>query len=718
MLNLINRFTILQALEVADITDNGIIIKHTMCDICTPGPHCGVDAYVKDGRIIKLEGTKGFPSNDGKLCARGAAGRQYVYRSDRITRPMRRVGPRGSSEFEPISWEEAFAETAKGLNAVKEQYGAASAAFICGYTKWFRPFLHRLAYSFGSPNYLTESSGCYWSGVMANRSIFGVTTAPDLMNTKLYVAWGSNPPIHAFPLARNLIALKKRGGKIIVIDSRNTQSVQMLADLVLRPRLGTDGYLAHAMARVIIESGLHDEAFIKKYVHGFEQYKQYAMGFDLASAEKVTGVPAEDIRTAALMFAETDPSLISPGTGITQRKNGFNNYRAIMSLMAITGRFDRMGTILPNAYETTFCGSNGGFKSFEEEFIDSVRPKNARQTVGLEQFPLFRDMMDEGQGMTLASQILSEKPYPIKAAFCTGVNNRMYPDSKQYLRALESLDFIASTELFWTDICKISDIVMPVCTSYERAEIKCYAGKFINYTSPAIEPLGESKTDVEVFSGLAKSLELSDKLLESGYDACARYILSPSGIKDWEAFRTSDGPIPIPNAQKYIVGSYLEGALKTPTGKIELFSQLIASYKRPDLNPLPIYIDSCDDAPQSEFDFVMCAGARLPNTIHSRLHEVSWTRLLRPKASVDINPIDADRLGISQEDEVVISTPVNSISLAANITETASPGELHMYHGYKEADANSLIDSEQLDPYTGFPSYKQFRCKIAKKEDL
>lgn len=695
--------------------DSGIEIKHTMCDICTPGPHCGVDAYVKNGKIIKLEGTKGFPSNNGKLCARGAAGRQYVYRSDRITKPMRRVGERGSGEFEPISWEEAFAETAKGLSSVKEKLGAEAVAFICGYTKWIRPFFHRLAYSFGSPNYLTESSSCHWSGVMANRCIFGIFSSPDLANTKLYVAWGLNPFIHAFPLAKNLIELKKRGGKIIVIDARNTQSSQLLADLVLRPRLGTDGCLAHAMAKVIIESRLHDEEFIRKYVHGFEPYRQYVMDFDLAFAEHITGVPAQDIRTAALMFAETDPSLIHPGTGITHRKNGFNNYRAIMSLMAITGKFDRSGTILPNAYETTFCSSNGGFISFEKEFFDSVKPHNASKTVGLERFPLFRDMMDEGQGMVLASQILSGRPYPIKAAFCAGVNSRMYPDSVQYMKALESLDFIVSTELFWTDICKISDIVMPVCTSYERAEIKCYGGKFINYTSPAIKPLGESKTDVEVFAGVSKALGLDDRLLQSGYDACARYILSPSGIRDWEAFRTHDGPIPVPNAQKYVPGSYLEGALKTPTGKIELFSQLIASYKRPELNPLPVYTDSCDDADANEYGFVMCSGARLPNTMHSRLHEVAWARLLRPKASVNINPCDAERLGILQDDEVIVSTPLNSITLSANLTEVALAGELHMYHGYKEADANSLINSEQLDPYTGFPSYKQFRCKIEKK---
>ena len=137
--------------------ETGIAVKHTLCDICSPGIHCGVDAYVKDGEILKIEGTPGFISNKGALCVKGASGRQYAYREDRIQTPMRRVGPRGSNEFEPISWDEAFSIAAEKLNASKAQYGPEATVFLAGYTKWYRTFLHRLAYSFGSPNYLSES---------------------------------------------------------------------------------------------------------------------------------------------------------------------------------------------------------------------------------------------------------------------------------------------------------------------------------------------------------------------------------------------------------------------------------------------------------------------------------------------------------------------------------------------------------------------------------
>ena len=123
-------------LEKAKIAcdETGIQVKRTLCDICCPGMHCGVDAYVKDGRIIKLEGTKEHPRNRGKLCTKGSAGRQYLYREDRIKTPLRRVGERGEGRFEPVSWDEAYKIIADNLLKTKKEYGADSVAFFSGYT--------------------------------------------------------------------------------------------------------------------------------------------------------------------------------------------------------------------------------------------------------------------------------------------------------------------------------------------------------------------------------------------------------------------------------------------------------------------------------------------------------------------------------------------------------------------------------------------------------
>ena len=108
--------------------DTGIEVRRTLCDICSPGMHCGVAAYVKDGEVIKIEGLDGHPSNDGRLCTKGLSNRQYIYREDRIRTPLRRTGKRGEGKFQAISWEEAYAAIAEGLNKAKEQYGPESVA--------------------------------------------------------------------------------------------------------------------------------------------------------------------------------------------------------------------------------------------------------------------------------------------------------------------------------------------------------------------------------------------------------------------------------------------------------------------------------------------------------------------------------------------------------------------------------------------------------------
>lgn len=693
--------------------ETGITIKRTICDICSPAAHCGVDAYVQDGEIVKIEGTESFLVNHGALCTKGASGRQYAYRPDRIQTPMRRVGERGSGEFEPISWDEAFALAAEGLNRSKAQYGAEATFFLSGYSKWYRAFLHRLAYSFGSPNYLSESSSCWWSNIMAARCVFGHAAMADLPNAKLAMIWGNDPFTKNIHQSNQFFALKQRGGTIIVIDPRRNAAAEQLADLYLRPRFGTDGCLAHAMANHLICNGLYNKEFVERYVSGFEEYREYVSSFTLEYAEEITGVPAADIAKAAELFASSEAAALSTGTGSTHHLNGFNNNRAMYCLAAICGQFDRPGTLKPGLGPTTYCYSPCGFFSKEPQFINSVKPKNARPPIGQSRFPMFVEMINEGQSMDLARQIRSADPYPLKSAFLVGVNHMMYPDSAAFLDALKSLDFIVASDIFWTESCRIADIVLPACTSYERSEVKCYANKFMYYTKPAIPPRFESRSDTDIIFGLARALGLDDPLLCSDYDTCARWILEErSGVENWETFRASERPIPAPNAMTYRWGTCLEQGVRTPSGKIELASSVTTRFAG--LDALPTYHDSSGTGSAEEYPFTLSTGCRNHNAIHSRLHSCSWPRSLRPDASVDINPADAKALGIQQGDTVRLSTLNGSITVKANLSLIANQGELLLFHGYTEANANELIHADHLDPYTGFPGYKQLRCRLSK----
>jgi len=226
-------------------SESGIEVRHTQCDICTPGMHCGLDVLVKDGKIIKVEGTEGFPVSNGHLCTKGAGNRQYVLREDRILTPLRRTGERGEGKFEPISWEEALDTISAKFLDIREKYGADKAAFYSGYGKYYRFMLRRFANTFGSQNYGTESSACFTSGWMAWQVASGSAMGMNMPNAELLIGWGANGFHSRYPMVRNEIVNKEKNGmKIMIVDPRITPASQRLADLHLRPHLCTDGALA------------------------------------------------------------------------------------------------------------------------------------------------------------------------------------------------------------------------------------------------------------------------------------------------------------------------------------------------------------------------------------------------------------------------------------------------------------------------------------------
>ena len=392
--------------------ETGIEIKRTLCDICSPGVHCGIDAYVKDGKVIKIEGTKEHPMNKGLLCTKGLCNREYIYREDRIKTPLKRIGKRGEGKFKPISWDEAYREIAEKLNRVKSEYGAKHVAFFTGYGKWYRPFLQRFASSFGSPNYGTESSSCSTSAQMAGNVATGRNfTMQDMENAKTYLGWGFNPYYSKFLNSVNLIKLKEKGLKFIIVDPRITPTTQKLADLHLRIKPGTDGALALGMANLFIQKDLIDREYIEKHVHGFNEYKEYVKLFDLDTVSRITGVSKDNIVKAVEMLSQGPFCINESAAPIVHHQNGFQNYRAMMSLSAITGNYDRIGGNIPK--QDYFAGKIGGFQTLEKEFVKEVLPKNINERIGGERFPLWNEMVTQFQAMDLPRQIEEKTPYEI-----------------------------------------------------------------------------------------------------------------------------------------------------------------------------------------------------------------------------------------------------------------------------------------------------------------
>ncbi len=690
--------------------DTGIEVKKTMCDMCTPLCHCGIDAYVKNGKVIKIEGTKGHPMNDGKLCTKGISNRGYIYRADRLKTPLRRVGPRGSGEFEPISWEEAYEEIARNLLKAKKELGANSVAFYSGYDKWYRFMLQRMAFAFGSVNYGSESSACFTANRMAWTTMTGKFARPDIPNARLYVAWASATHYSRFTNANIFDNFHRRGGKIIIVDPRITPAVERSCDLHLRVKPGTDGLLANCIAGLIIKNGWHDTEYINKYVHGFDKYAEYVCSIDLDKVERITTVPKEKILKAAEMIGTIKPMSLenSPGSLIHQT-NGFQSARAVFALAAITGNYNRLGGNQP--LDFCFCEMGAGFSTDDEEFAVECMPEDYEERVGAKRFPIWGKLITQMQCTDLARHILEAKPYPIKCLMAHGMNYRMFPDSGYMRRAIESLDFFVDVDLFMTDTAKLADIVLPASSSFEREEFKCYPGGFARYYHPAIEPLGQARSDARIISELSAYLGIEDEYLLGGYRRCVEHVIRDSGL-DWRELLEKDDFLHSTKMMKWTECGYLDHGCATKSGKIELWSELISDIGG-DYEPLPKYYPP-HTLPSKEEPFLLQTGVRIPNAIHTRLHNVPWSRVLRPDATADISVEDAERLGIGAGDSIVLENSHGSICVKANPTAMVPEGQIYMFHGYSEVDVTQLLDHDELDPYSGFPGYKSGRCAMHK----
>jgi anaerobic selenocysteine-containing dehydrogenase len=694
--------------------ESGIEIKKTVCDICNPQSHCGIDAYVKDGVVIKVEGTKENPHSSGTLCSKGAATRQYIYNKDRLLEPMIRTGERGSDDFKPISWDAALDLIAEKFKTIKAESGPESTAFFVGYPKWMRPYVKRLAHSFGSPNYLTESSTCFAATLLASKLTYGGWGAPDVANTKCLLVWSANPFYSNSSVVHKILNAVDRGMKIIEVGPFITPMTKH-ADIHLRLRPGTSGALALGIANYIIQHNLHDKAFVDNWTVGFDEYAAYASEFTLEKTAAITGVPIENIRRAAKLYADTKPAAMWTSASPTvHHTNATQNHRAIISLVGLTGNFDIKGGnhVLPPGYAEI----NNGILMRESAFKQSRPWEEMAPRVGADAHPVWAAEIDSGQSMHLPKQINSRKPYPIRALLGFGLNHRMWPGSQDMAAALKKLDFLVDVDIFMTDTAKMADLVLPACTSFERSEFKIYAERYGIYTEPVFEPLGQSRSDTDIIFDLAKRIVPEDELLCSDLDSCVDWMLEPQGLTVADIKGNPAGcylkGVEAPGYRKYEKNGFA-----TPSGKMEFASSKLADAG---YDALPIYTEPMHSplsTPElaKDYPLVLNTGSRLPMYVHSRTFRTAWTRNLRPDPMLDINPADAKERGLVEDDKLSLSTPKGSITLYARLTETVPKGVVAVLHGLPGADVNTVIDGDYRDPISGYPGFKSLLCQVTKQ---
>ena len=681
-------------------------VKDGICYMC--GNSCPTKIHVRDGKAVKID----IADPRVARCPRGKAQLDFIYHPDRLRYPVKRAGTRGKGSWQRISWDEALDITASNLQSAKDKHGAASVVFWVAYTKEPRPYFHRLAHAFGSPNYCTESSNCFSGTWIAANLTYGpeysgmagssTSMEPE---TKCKLVWGSS--IVGAPKAwqENLDAVK-RGVKFIVVDPRRTTLASRAAiHLQLRP--GTDGALALSMMNIIINQGLHDKEFINKWTTGFEGLQKLVQEYPPERAAEITRVPAAKIREAAILYATTKPAKLHlSGNSTTHHTNGVQNHRAVILLPALTGNFDINGG---NRFASSTTGKTNDISLHER--IAGMPPG-----VGSRRFPIWTERYREMQSNAIVDQIESRQPYPLKALFSAGLNIQFFANSRRMATVFNNLDFIAVSEYFHTPGTQLADVVLPIASWLERPILFTDYGGYVRLIEPAISPVGESRTEWDIYAALAQRLGFGELFWNGDFSRCANYVLEPLKITLGDLRRHPEGiKLPAVNRpERY----YEKAGFPTPSGKVEIGCATLAEHG---LEPLPVYREP-PESPQSRPDMassyplVMTSGARVAAYTHSQYRNVPRLRKLMPEPLVDIHSADARPRGITTGDDVIISTPRGNIRMKARVTGTILPGVVSMPHHWPgEANVNALVDDKNLDPISGFIPCKSQLCQVSKE---
>ncbi len=711
-------------------------IVASMCGICPAA--CGVNVHLVDGKIERLTPLKGHPQSI--VCPRGLRAKEIVYSPDRILYPQRRVGERGSGQFERISWDEAYDIIIANLRQIAERFGPEAVSlytgrgnFEYGLNEAFAPAgtvessANAVLAPFGSPNAAGVGSLCYAAhGMIAPRALFGDyarNVVEDIDNADLILVWGGNPTTDSSPIdLPRLMKAKRRGAEIVVIDHRRSETAQATRSEWIGVRPGTDGALALGMLHVLIAEKLYDQAFVADWTHGFDELSVYVGDFTPERVENITGVPAERVRTLARQIGGARGCSIITYTGLEYSNSGVQAIRAVWALQALAGHLDVPGGKLfkmPDRLQNARILTND--------------PEGTPDPIGKAEYPLYYETRREAHGVMLPRAILEDKPYPLRAMIVSGSSLiTAWPNPDLWRRALAALDFLVVVNRFPTADSQYADIILPATTMFEIESYMVYEG-YVQLRQRVIEPLGEARNDYLIFAELAARLGYGHRWpqTEAGMVEAA---LEGVGVTREELLAHPAG---LPFAEPEMVyRKYEKGLLRedgragfnTPTGKFEITSEWLREFG---YDPLPVYTEPTEgplgspDVAQ-EFPLVFNSGARTQSGFRSQHHNIPSLVAKHPHPLVNIHVRDAQARGIGEGDAVFVTSPRGRVPFHAHLTEDIVPGvvEVNMGGGgpigplsWQIGNVNALTDYDNRDPLSGFPVYKALLCDVVKGQD-
>lgn len=667
-------------------------VVHAACPHDCPDA-CGVLITIEDGRATKIQGDPAHPVTRGFLCAKVAKYLDRVYSPGRVLYPMRRVAPKGPcgadipvhEVFQQITWDEALDKIAQNLKSIVAEFGSESILpYSYGGTlgalngaSMDRRFFHRLGAS------QLERTICSTAGEEGIKSVLGVklgTEPEQFAHSRYIIAWGSNihgNNVHLWPFIEEA---RRKGAKLVVIDPYRTRTAKC-ADWYLPINPGTDAALALGLMHVIINENLYDADYVSRYTVGFDDLKARAQEYPPEKVAIWTGISADDIRKLAREYATQRPSAIRVNYGIQRSERGGMAMRAVTMLPCLIGSWKEPG----GGLQLSLSGAFGLNRVALEmpELMQKALGRPAR-TVNMVQ---------------LGSALNALSDPPVRALFVYNSNPAaVCPNHNEVIRGLKRPDlFTVVHEQFFTDTTDYADIVLPATTFFEHKDLQtAYGHYYLQVSNQAMEPLGECRSNVEVFRALAERMGFEDECFRESVDSMIdRALASPNpwlkGItrerlqqehhirlnfaKDHAGTAAPGRPAERSSAESAAPFlPFAQGNFPTPTGKAEFYSETL---KNQGLDPVASFTppeESRHGSRAAGFPLELLAR-KADNHLNSSFANIPSVRELEPSlGQLEMHAADATPRGIRDGDRVRAFNRRGEIVLAARVNGSVPAG--------------------------------------------
>ena len=643
-----------------------VSVVDTACPLDCPDS-CSLSVTVQNGRVQTIDGSRRNPVTDGFICAKVRKFDDRVYGPDRLMNPGIRKGLKGEGRFERVTWDVALDHIVQKMHEARATWGAESI----------------LPYSYGGSNgLLTQDNldATLWRRLGTSRLARTVCAAPtgaanmglygkmpsvtyeDYPDARLIVLWGVNPNasgIHLIPYVRDA---QSRGAKLVVIDPRSTQ-LGRAADVHLAVKPGTDVAVALAVHRFLFTNGFADETFLREHTRNADTLRERAEPWTIARAADVAGIDPLALEQVARMYAEASPALVRCGWGLERNRNGGSAAAAVLALPAVGGKFGLRGG--------GYSMSNSASWGIEPTWIGDPEPDT--RLVNMNQ---------------LGRALLEYDAPPVQMLFVYNCNPvATVPDQLRIVQGLKREDlFTVVFEQVMTDTALYADVVLPATTFLEGYDLaRSYGTINLDLVRPVVEPIGEARSNADVFG-----------------DLCARLGL----LKDNEPAGELDMMLKVIESLPLAIGDALRSGRRPeppfgprPVQFVDVFPN--TADRKVDLCPT----DLDESAPSGLYYFQPDPGTdRYPLALISPSSEKTISSTLGELPGADgkllMHPDDAAARGLEDNDGVRVFNDLGEVHCTLNVLPTIRPGTVSLPKGLWRRTTRNGVTGTALVPDT------------------